>query len=84
MDRPAFLPDSNPVESLWDRLDRLFTEPVNYLLHIYGNFRKHCLMSGVIFPKNQIDNLYSAFLGVVRTVLPRLGDYCVRNIIPSM
>ncbi|GFU69585.1 DDE_3 domain-containing protein [Trichonephila clavipes] len=52
MDRPAFLPDSNPVERLWDRLDRLFTEPVHYLLHIYWNFRKHCLMSGVVFPQN--------------------------------
>ncbi|GFW76383.1 transposable element Tcb1 transposase [Trichonephila clavipes] len=42
MDWPAYSPDLNPIEHVWDMVGRRI---------VYRNFGRHCLMSGVIFPK---------------------------------
>ncbi|GFT06173.1 transposable element Tcb1 transposase [Trichonephila clavipes] len=49
-DWPAYSPDMNPIEHVYDMLvDEL--QPVNPLPPVYRNFGGHCFMSGVIFPK---------------------------------
>ncbi|GFV76091.1 transposable element Tcb1 transposase [Trichonephila clavipes] len=52
MDWPAYSPDLNPIERAcvgyaWPTN----CNPFNPLPPVYRNFREHCLMSGVIFPK---------------------------------
>ncbi|GFV10598.1 transposable element Tcb1 transposase [Trichonephila clavipes] len=50
MDWPAYLPDLNPIEHVWDMLARRIAAR-HPLPPVYRNFGGHCLMSGVIFPK---------------------------------
>ncbi|GFY19887.1 transposable element Tcb1 transposase [Trichonephila clavipes] len=50
MDWPAYSPDLNPIEHVWNMLGRQIAtrQP---LPPAYRNFGGHCLLSGVIFPK---------------------------------
>ncbi|GFW70090.1 DDE_3 domain-containing protein [Trichonephila clavipes] len=50
MNWPAYSPDLNPIEHVWDMLGREL-QPVNPLPPVYRNFGEHCLMRGVIFLK---------------------------------
>ncbi|GFV01403.1 DDE_3 domain-containing protein [Trichonephila clavipes] len=54
MDWPAYSPDLKPIEHVWDMLGRRIAarQPSP---PVYRNFGGHCLMSGVIFPQDQID-----------------------------
>ncbi|GFY30953.1 transposable element Tc1 transposase [Trichonephila clavipes] len=49
MDWPAYSPDLNPIEHVWDMLGRRMAARQS-LPPVYRNFGGHCLMSGVIFP----------------------------------
>ncbi|GFU75442.1 transposable element Tcb1 transposase [Trichonephila clavipes] len=49
MDWPAYSPDLNPIEHVWDMLGRRIA--ARQLPPVYRNFGGHCLMSGVIFSK---------------------------------
>ncbi|GFW49436.1 transposable element Tcb1 transposase [Trichonephila clavipes] len=49
MDWPAYSPDLNPIEHVWDMLGRRIA--ARQPSASYQNFAGHCLMSGVIFPK---------------------------------
>ncbi|GFY06546.1 transposable element Tcb1 transposase [Trichonephila clavipes] len=64
MDWPAYSPDFNPIEHVWDMLGRRIAArqpPPTCLPELRGG---HCLMSGVIFPKIRLIIWYSACLGV--------------------
>ncbi|GFS68499.1 transposable element Tcb1 transposase [Trichonephila clavipes] len=50
MDWPAYSPELNPIENVWDMLGRRIAAR-HPLPPVYRNFGGHCLMSGVIFPK---------------------------------
>ncbi|GFU33002.1 transposable element Tcb1 transposase [Trichonephila clavipes] len=50
MDWPAYSPDLNPIEHVWDMLGRRIAARQSSPT-VYRNFGGHCLMSGVIFPK---------------------------------
>ncbi|GFW00595.1 transposable element Tcb1 transposase [Trichonephila clavipes] len=63
MDWPAYSPDLNPIEHVWDMLGRRIAARQPFP-SVYRNFRRHCLMSGVIFPKFRLIIRYSACLGV--------------------
>ncbi|GFT99535.1 transposable element Tcb2 transposase [Trichonephila clavipes] len=47
---PAYSPDLNPIQHVWDMLGRQIAARQPLPL-VYRNFGGHCLMSGVIFPK---------------------------------
>ncbi|GFX58346.1 transposable element Tcb1 transposase [Trichonephila clavipes] len=49
MDWPAYSPDLNPIEHVWDMLDRRIAAR-HPLPSVYRNFGGQCLMSSVIFP----------------------------------
>ncbi|GFY28090.1 transposable element Tc3 transposase [Trichonephila clavipes] len=57
MDWPAYSPDSNPIKHGWDMIGRRIAARQPPFPPVYRNFGGHCLMSGVIFPQDQIDNL---------------------------
>ncbi|GFU86854.1 transposable element Tcb2 transposase [Trichonephila clavipes] len=57
MDRLAYSPDLNPIEHVLGYAWPIEFQPVNSLPPIYRNFRGHCLMSGVIFPKIRLIDL---------------------------
>ncbi|GFV01254.1 transposable element Tcb1 transposase [Trichonephila clavipes] len=50
MDWPAYLPDLNPIEHVWDMLGRRIASRQPPLTSL-PDFVGHCLMSGVILPK---------------------------------
>ncbi|GFY05168.1 transposable element Tcb1 transposase [Trichonephila clavipes] len=50
LDSPAYSPDLNPIEHVWNMLGRRIAARQS-LPPIYRNFGGHGLMSGVIFPK---------------------------------
>ncbi|GFU16906.1 DDE_3 domain-containing protein [Trichonephila clavipes] len=50
MDWPAYSPDLNPIEHVWDMIGRRI-EAFQMLPPFYRNFGGHCLMSGEIFLK---------------------------------
>ncbi|GFU25230.1 transposable element Tcb1 transposase [Trichonephila clavipes] len=58
MDWPAYSPDLNPIQHVWDMFaDEL--QPINLLPHAYQNFRGHCFMSGVLGPVIPKDAIYT-------------------------
>ncbi|GFW85524.1 DDE_3 domain-containing protein [Trichonephila clavipes] len=50
VDWPAYSPDLNPINHVWDKLGPRIAARQT-LPPVYWNFGGHCLMSGVIFPK---------------------------------
>ncbi|GFY04064.1 transposable element Tcb1 transposase [Trichonephila clavipes] len=50
MDWPAYSPDWNPIEHVWDMLGRQIATRQT-LPPVYQNLRGHCFISGVIIPK---------------------------------
>ncbi|GFW60683.1 transposable element Tcb1 transposase [Trichonephila clavipes] len=50
MDWPAYSPDFNPIEHVWDMFGRQIADR-QPLPPVYRNFGGHCLMSGVIVPE---------------------------------
>ncbi|GFY32532.1 DDE_3 domain-containing protein [Trichonephila clavipes] len=73
MDWPAYSSDLNPIEHVWYMLGRriaLCQSPPTCLREL----RRALLDEWCNIPQDQIDNLYSACLGVVRPVLHRPGD----------
>ncbi|GFU06731.1 DDE_3 domain-containing protein [Trichonephila clavipes] len=73
MDWPAYSPDLNPSEHVWDMLDRRITarQPPPTCL---PELRRALLDEWYNIPQDQIDNLILSMRRFVRPVLYRPGD----------
>ncbi|GFV31380.1 fatty acid synthase [Trichonephila clavipes] len=71
MDWPAYSADLNPIEHVWDMLGRRIAarQPSPTCL---PELRRALLDEWCNIPQDQIDNLYSACLGVIRSEEPQI------------